>query len=322
MSSITRRQFTATSLASAAASVALPDTPDPHRNTFVVAPNCYPGTDFAQFLAFVRQTPLCNVELPVGADGPNNLIPDWLVDAPLGGQWRNSLPDLKQLLAQNGIRIACLGAAGYIGHPGSERLLRNRIDLAVRLGVPLFNIACGPGANPDVACPLLRGTGLYARQQGVRLALETWGGLTRNAEECLRTLRATESADIGINVDTGNVLLGNPDMPADALPDEIRRIGKRLAYVHLKDVRRKPGEAPVTTILGQGEIDFKKIFAACRELGFYGPFGLDLETTQARQAHDPQAHHHALLDSLDHLCAIGEFAPQTGFLKRPTPGSK
>ena len=320
--SITRRCFIATGLASAAASVAWPDTSDPHRNTFVAAPNCYPGTDFAAFLDFVRQTPLRNVELPVGADGPNNLVPDWLVDAPLGGQWRNSLPDLKQLIAQSGVQIACLGAAGYIGHPGSERLLRNRIDLAVRLGVPLFNIACGPGIESAVACSLLREAGEYARQKGVRLALETWGDLTRNAEVCLRTLRATKPADIGINVDTGNVLLGNPDMPADALPDEIRRVGKRLAYVHLKDVRRKPGEAPVTTTLGQGEIDFKKIFSACRELGFYGPFGLDLETTQARQAHDLQAHHHALLDSLDHLRATGEFAPQTGFPKRPTLDSK
>ena len=305
MNALTRRQFVATGLASAVASVVRSDSPDPHRNTFVVAPNCYPGTDFAQFLAFVRQTPLRSVELPVGADGPTNLIPDWLVNAPLGGQWRNSLPDLKQLLAQNGIRIACLGAAGYIGHPGSDRLLRNRIDLAVRLNVPLFNIACGPGVDPATADPLLRDVGVYARQKGVRLVLETWGGLTCNAEVCLRTLRATEPADIGINMDTGNVLLGNPDMPADALPDEIRQIGKRLAYVHLKDVLRKPGNAPITTILGQGEMDFKKIFAACRELGFYGPFGLDLETTQA---HDPRTHHQALLDSLDHLRAIGEFA--------------
>lgn len=304
---INRRRFVASGLASVA-SVALPDTRVQNRNTFVVAPNCYPGTDFAQFLDFVRQTPLRSVELPVGADGPNNLVPDWLVDAPLDGKWRNSLPDLKQLLAQNGIGIACLGAAGYIGHPGSERLLRNRIDLAVRLGVPLFNIACGPGADTAVAAPLLRDAGLYARQQGVRLALETWGELTRNAEACLRTRRETAPADIGINVDTGNVLLGNPDMPADALPDQIRRIGKRLAYVHLKDVRRKPGEAPATTILGQGEVDFKSVFAACRELGFYGPFGLDLETTKARQARDPRAHHQALLASLDHLRTIGAFA--------------
>lgn len=305
--SITRRQFVAAGLASAAASIARPAPTDRQARTFAVAPNCYPGTDFVQFLDFVRQTPVRHVELPVGAGGPSNLVPDWLMDAPLGGQWRNSLPDLKQLLAQNGIRIACLGAAGYIGHPGSERLLRNRIDLAVRLGVPLFNIACGPGADAAVAAPLLRDAGLYARQQGVRLALETWGGLTRNAATCLLTLRETAPAEIGINVDTGNVLLGNPDMPAAALPDEIRKIGKRLAYVHLKDVLRKPGEAPATMILGQGEIDFKSVFAACREIGFDGPFGLDLETTKARQARDPRAHHQALLASLDHLRAIGAF---------------
>jgi len=308
MHSLTRRQFAATGLASVAASVALSDVSAPRGNTFVVAPNCYPGTDFALFLDFVRQTPLRNVELPVGADGPNNLVPDWLLDAPLGGQWRNSLPDLKQLLAKNNIRIACLGAAGYIGHPGSERLLRNRIDLAARLGAPLFNIACGPGIDASVACPLLRDAGVYAQQKNVRLVLETWGGLTRNADVCLRALRETAPAPLGINVDTGNVLLGNPDMPADALPGEIRKIGKNLAYVHLKDVRRKPGEAPVTTVLGQGEIDFKQIMAVCREQGFYGPFGLDLETTKARQAHDPRAHHQALLDSLAHLRAIGALA--------------
>ena len=131
--SITRRQFVAACLASVAASVARPAPTDRQARTFAVAPNSYPGTDFVQFLDFVRQTPVRHVELPVGADGPSNLVPDWLVDAPLGGQWRNSLPDLKQLLAQNGIRLACLGAAGYIGHPGSDRLLRNRIDTATVL---------------------------------------------------------------------------------------------------------------------------------------------------------------------------------------------
>jgi len=273
MHTLTRRRFTVTGLASVIATSAFPDASDPHRNEFVVCPNCYPGTDFAKFLDFVRQSPLRKVSLPVGADGSSNLVPDWLVDAPLGGRWRNSLPDLKELLAQNSIQIASLGAAGYIGHPGSGRLLRNRIDLAVRLGVPLFNIACGPGIDASIACPILREAGLYAQQKGVSLTLETWGGLTRNAETCLRTLRETLPAPIGINADTGNILLGNPDMPADALPDEIRRIGKNLTYVHLKDVFRKQGSDPVTTILGEGEIDFKKVFAACREVGFKGPFG-------------------------------------------------
>jgi len=307
MRPLTRRQFAVAGLASGLASVARSDTTEPRQNAFVIAPNCYPGIDFAQFIEYVRQTPIRSVELPVGADGPANLIPDWLVDAPLGGQWRNSLPDLKQRVAASGVKIASLGAAGYIGHPGSERLLRNRIDLAVRLGVPLFNVACGPKVDAAVACPLLRDAGVYARQQGVRLALETWSELTLNAETCLRTLRETEPADLGINLDTGNVLLGNPEMPADALPEEIRKIGKRLAYVHLKDVRRKPGGAPVTVVLGQGEIDFRDVFAACHALGFHGPFGLDLETTHARQAHDPRAHHQALLDSIDHLRAIGAF---------------
>jgi sugar phosphate isomerase/epimerase len=277
---------------------------------FVVASNSYPcAADFAQFLDQVSNTSIHSVEMPVGADGSKSLIPELMVDVPLGGKWQRSLPDLKQFLARKGLRIECLGMAGNMGYPGSERMILRRIDFAEHLGVKTLNIACDPGVadkHREFAYSMLRQVGQYAAKKGIRIALETWGGITRNAEECLRTMREVGLANVGINVDTGNVLIHNRDLAGSELPGELKQLARHVVYVHLKDVRRTPDGKSVTTVLGQGEIDFRPVFDVLHAAGFYGPFGFDLETTRSIQSHDVRECHKDLLESIEYLRSLGE----------------
>jgi len=190
--------------------------------------------------------------------------------------------------------------------------------LAVVEGVKTLNIACDPHVVDkyrDFAYSMLRQVGQYAAQKGIRIALETWGGIARNAEECLRTMREVGLANVGINFDTGNVLIHNRDLVGGQLPAELKRLSRHVIYVHLKDVRRTPDGKSVTTVLGQGEIDFRQVFDILHAADFYGPFSFDLETTRSIRSHDVRECHKDLLASIEYLRSLCEF-----HARKPTSG--
>ena len=317
---LTRRQFAAgvaTAMAATASGAFQAETVK-RRNTFVVGMNCYTcgQFDLAQCLEQIRKTSFRKIELPVWAlYNPKVLIPEFMVDAPLGGQWQYSFPDLKQLLAKDGFQVECVCIVGHLaGYPGAESIIKRRIDFAERLGVKIINLACCDFNPPESiekhresTYSMLRNVGRYAAEKGIRIAVETWGGIARNAKEAIRTMREVGLSNVGINIDTGNVLLGNPDMDAASLADELQQLVKHVIYVHLKDVRRKKGDRPVITVLGEGEIDFRKIFDILHNAGFYGPFDFDLETTRASQSGDIRESQKDLLASIEYLRSLGEF---------------
>ena len=311
----TRRQFIATTAsvlaASTTGSLRAETQQKQRKNSFAICPNSYPGfANFPQFLNLVKKTPIRAIELPAGTDSAKNLIPEWMVDVPLSGKWQHSLPDLKQLLTKDHFQIACVGTVGYLGYPGSERIIKRRIDFASQLDTKVVNLACDPHVTEKhrtFAYRMLRDMGKYAAEKNICIALETWGGLTRNAEESLRTMQEIGLDNVGINFDSGNVLLANPDMSPTDLVEELQQLTKHLVYIHLKDVQRKQNSKAITTVLGQGDIDFPKLFGVLHNAGYYGPFGFDLETTRSIQSHDIRECHKDLLASLEYLKSIGQF---------------
>jgi inosose dehydratase len=91
--------------------------------------------------------------------------------------------------------------------------------------------------------------------------------------------RALELTDIGMLVDTGHLLLGGSD-PIQSLRDW----GRRVSYVHVKDVRlalvRQVVEERADVIegwrrgmfceLGDGDVDLRAFFAALGDVGYDG----------------------------------------------------
>jgi sugar phosphate isomerase/epimerase len=317
---LTRRRFTAGIAAAIAttASLTLHGETVKRRNSFVAGMTCYTPIrfDLAQCLEQLKETPLRKIELPVWAlVNPKALIPEFMVDAHLGGQWQYSIPDLRQLLKTGGFQVECVCIVGFLaGYPGSEPIIRRRIDFAERFGAKLINLAFCSLSPPDnvekyrkSACSMLRSVGRYAADRGVRIAVETWGGITQDADEAIRTLDAVGLDNVGITFDTGNFLLANPKMDAASLPGELRRLAKHIFYVQLKDVVRKGGSQPITTILGQGEVDFRSVFAILHDAGFYGPLAFDVETTHACQSGDIRESQKDMLASIAYLRSIGEF---------------
>jgi sugar phosphate isomerase/epimerase len=214
------------------------------------------------------------------------LDPEKLTDASADGNWKRSIPDLKIWLRQNHITVPM--AETLIEASTSARTVQGVIDLCVKLDIPLLNIACAPPPQTDdqkrSACSLLRECARYAALAGVRLVLETYGGITGNAQECLRTLEKIGEDNIGINYDTGNVLRFSPGISGTEMAEkDLRLLSGHLGAMHLKGYSRKTSQV---VIPGHGDIDFTAIFRVLEEINFSGEIGLDLEPTAAVTTED------------------------------------
>ncbi len=337
-SDFTRRKFVINAGAAAALTLipvgALGSETTKRRNTFSVSLNSYSygQFDLAQCLEQIRKTPIRMLELPVEQARPNSLIPELMVEAPLGGEWQYSLSDLKQLLAKDGFQAESLDVFGFMGYQGSEPIIKRRIDFAERLGAKTIVLGCYHKAFDHKAktsaggesleakearayiYSMLRNVADYAAKKDIRIALEIHGGITANAAEALRTMNEVNRENLGINFDVANILIYNRDMDAAGAARELQSLAKHVFHVHLKDVVRLPGEEKpgeekfVNPRLGQGEVDFRKAFDILHGVGFYGPFSFEIETFQSdTTSNDIRAYQQDMEASIEYLRSLGEF---------------
>jgi len=331
---VSRRDVLRGGVAAAAAMIPLGQTPPvggasqsgQRQNIFSVSMNSYTWGrfDVAQCLEQIRQTPIRMVELPVEQSRPKCLIPELMVDAPLGGQWQYSFPDLQSLLQKGGFQVDSVDVFGYTGYPGAERIIKRRVDFAQRLGAKILVLGCNHRALHHAApggetaeqqearrsiYAILRDVADYAAKFGVKIALEIHGGVTANASECLRTLAEVGRDNLGINFDVANILIYNRELDAAGGARELERLASHVFHVHLKDVVREPGKPKFRMPrLGQGEVDFRRVFDILHRAGFYGPFSFEVETFHgATNSNDIGDYHKDLVASIDHIKSLGEF---------------
>lgn len=102
-----------------------------------------------------------------------------------------------------------------------------------------------------------------ALRQGVQLALET----TLEGASLLPFLEAMGHPALKVCYDLGNTTALGHDLPKD-----IRVLGRWIAHVHVKDRKRDGGP---NVLLGTGDTDFQKAFAALRDVHYSGPYILE-----------------------------------------------
>jgi len=294
-------------------------------NTFAISLNSYSygRFDVAECLEQARQTPIRRVELPAEQSRPGSLIPELMVDAPLGGRWQYSLPDLKALLAETGFEVDSLDVFGALGYPGGAGIIKRRIDFAQALGAEIIvmgphNLALSHRSQASAAeqeaarsfvYAMLRDVADYAADRNVRIALEIHHGIAENAASALQTLEAVGRDNVGINFDTANIYFYNMELDREGAATQLEALADRVFHVHLKDiVRGKTREENVLPPLGTGEVDFRAVFDILHAHDFHGPFSLEVETFHGVHQDDGiEAYQEDVLKSIEYLKSLGEF---------------
>lgn len=168
-----------------------------------------------------------------------------------------------------------------------QQMLLRGVEFTARAGVS--DLATHVGFLPeDPADPLygetidcLRPIVAACRKYNVNFLFET------GQETPVAILRAIEDlgeANLGVNLDPANLILYGKANPVDALDV----FGKYVRGMHAKD-----GKYPVNgrelgkeTPIGQGRVDFQKLFARLKEFGYQGAVTIEREIHGAQQTID------------------------------------
>ena len=121
----------------------------------------------------------------------------------------------------------------------------------------------------------------HLKQNGQNLLFET-GQETPVA--ILRVFEDSGMDNLGINIDTGNLILYGKANPVDALDV----IGKHVMGVHAKDGLNPVNghDLGVEVRLGDGKANFKEFLPKLYKLGYDGPITIEREITGEQQAAD------------------------------------
>ncbi len=141
-------------------------------------------------------------------------------------------------------------------------------------------------------CVAVRTVAQHLKQNGQYLLFETGQETPVTLLRCFETVGMD---NLGINLDTANLILYGKANPVDALDV----FGKYVRNLHAKD-----GRYPVNghdlgeeTRLGEGKVDFRALFSRLKELGYDSHVTIEREISGPQQLSD-------ILDAKNYLQAI------------------
>ncbi len=215
----------------------------------------------------------------------------------VGWDWRN-LPAEEQLAYRKRIEAHGIGVSAVCGsfdgiHAGDMATVeeaRKTVDLAVNLGCRV--VTSHIGVIPEVhdsewekMAQVARPIGQYARERGVRVAIETG---PEPAETLADFIDSICPEGLAVNLDPANLMMVGGIDPVKA----VYTLGSRIAHTHAKDGIRlsgysaaqqygglvKPGGYTYLEVpLGRGDVNFPAWLAALDEVGFDGVLCIERE---------------------------------------------
>ena len=108
-----------------------------------------------------------------------------------------------------------------------------------------------------------------ADQEGVTIAIEPEPLLVvGSSDDMLALLAEVGTPRLAVNLDIGHAQVTDADVAAS-----IRRLGSAIVHLHLEDIQ---GRVHKHLPFGAGDIDFAAIRAALADIGYAGPYVVDL----------------------------------------------
>lgn len=200
-----------------------------------------------------------------------------------------------------------VGGADIRTADGVELTLR-RIRFAQRwFAVPV--VVSGAGQPADAAqrrtvLDHLRRIGDTAGELGITVALETHKGPTQNAEAMLALMDDVDHPHVRLNFDTGNI--GYYNRGADPV-EELRKVKHLVRSVHLKDSRGGFEDWFFPALGDGGAVDFRRVREVLDEVGFAGPYTIEIEGIGGEPEPGPAARQERIRRSVAHLQSCGFF---------------
>ena len=217
--------------------------------------------------------------------------------------------EYKRLLKENNLVVSALcgdmGGYGFeIEQDNALRVEKTKqiVDLAVEFGASVVTTHIGviPADKSEprykVMLNALTECGLYAKEKGVTLAIETG---PEKAKTLLAFLEDTRGG-VGVNLDPANFVMVTGQDPVEA----VQLLKNYIVHTHAKDgvmlkandpteVYHAFAEGGVDALnacegfkevpLGEGQVDWKNYVAALKEIGYNGFLTIERETGEKPQ---------------------------------------
>ena len=136
---------------------------------------------------------------------------------------------------------------------------------------------------------------------GLELCIETHGWTMNNAKECLETIKNVGRSNFKVCFNTGDTYYRNAGLD---LKEEISLLQEHIGLVFLKDFQGETGKWNFPA-LGDGIIDFPKLFEILDKSGFTGPYILQLEGHTETFNATMDRHQEDVIKSIKYLKDIG-----------------
>jgi len=264
------------------------------------SPNCFLA--YSTFTAYGEFPALGihHVEVPASPGGAGGIVPE-VMNA-------DDVQRFKDRLTKIGVTPVSVGIyCNFLDHRQVAAALR-RIDFAEALGAPVVVSDATRKLEVDDdewrrLVNALRYAGDYAADHGVKIALETHGGLTRNGSLAAKLLSAVDHPAVGVNYDTGNIYYYNEGLDP---VDDIKLVSEKVFQVHLKDTIGGKGEW-LFCPLGEGRVNFPGVVETLKKAGFKGAYSLELEGKRGEDL-NLAGHRAVIKKSVDYLRSIGLLA--------------
>jgi sugar phosphate isomerase/epimerase len=168
--------------------------------------------------------------------------------------------------------------------------LKQTSDFAKMLGIPHVQTHCGfIPENPRDA--MYEETVLAIREVAKHCAGNGQEFLMETGQETpttmLRALKDVDQPNLGVGLDTANVILYGKANPSDALDV----LGPYVKSIHAKDGKwpTNPKELGEEVLIGKGIVNFQDVFTKLHKLGYTGAVTIERETSGPQQIEDVKA---------------------------------
>ncbi|MFO7637255.1 MAG: sugar phosphate isomerase/epimerase family protein [Clostridia bacterium] len=205
------------------------------------------------------------------------------------------------LVAGYGLKPSSISGHCDLTTPGGAELFKKRMDFAVAAGAGIVNTAEGNIQSRDDEESFFRNMkelAAYAKERGLLIALETHGGILGTAKRCIETLDRIGSEHVKINYDPANLIYFEGKDPETDILEAVDHIG----HMHIKDQLEGKGVWNFPAI-GEGTINFRKLFIILAENGYAGPLSFEIEFVEKGPA-SPEEVDQALIKSVRHVKSI------------------